>query len=226
VAALAAGVDHGTAYQHRKRDPGFAERWAAALAAAAAGAAAAFCAGGTAARRDRTAGLSGWGGEALVARLSKRHGVQMVREGEGRYSAERGAAFIAALRATGCVKRAAAAAGISTTSFYKRRGRYPGFAAEWAAAEQDAKARLHGFVLAAGIAAFDPDGPGDAETPKVTVSEAIAILRLKGGAAPAPARTAAAGAGGAEEPPIEQVRDDVLRQVAAIRRKAEREGGA
>jgi hypothetical protein len=151
----------------------------------------------------------------------------MVRAGEGRYSAKKGEAFIGALRATGCVKRAAAAAGISTTALYKRRGRYPGFAAEWAEAEQDAKATLHGFVMAAGIAAFDPDGPGDAETPKVTVAEAIAILRLKGTgpcAASGPARGAAGrGAGGAEEPPIEQVRDEVLRQVAAIRRKAERD---
>lgn len=231
VAALAAGVDHGTAYRLRKRDAGFARRWAAAAGAGGFGSEEA-CPPRVAWRSApnmRGTGVAAWSdGPALVARLSKKHGVQMVRANERRYSAKRGGAFLAALRATGCVKRAAAAAGLSTTAFYNRRTRYPGFAAQWAAAEADAKAQLHGFVVAAGIAAFDPEGGGGGgdgarEVPKVTVAEAIAILRLKGcGPAPAAGRAAAA----VEEPPIEQVRDEVLRQVAAIRRQREREGGA
>ena len=242
VAALGAGVNHCTAYGHRRRDAGFARRWARAVdpgggiaredaPAPPAGGAEGPVAEGARQAADRPKpgrpeDPSGNPREELVARRSKKHGVQMVRVAEGRYSAKRGEAFLGALRATGCVKRAAAAAGLSTTSFYKRRGRYPGFAAEWAAAEADAKAQLHGFVLSAGIAAFDPDGPGDADAPKVTVSEAIAILRLKGtGHAAAPGAAPGSRAGqDAEEVPIETVRDEVLRQVAAIRRKgAERE---
>lgn len=159
---------------------------------------------------------AGGSGEELVARLSKRHGVQMVRASDGRFSEKRSAVFLAALRATGCVKRAAKAAGLSTTAFYNRRKRYPGFAADWAAAEAEAVAQLGGFILAAGMAAFDPEQPEDgAEVPKVSVAEAIAILRLKGGGGGRGAAPAV------EEPPIEQVRDEVLRQVAAIRRARE-----
>ena len=226
VAAHGAGVDHSTAYTHRRRDARFAGRWT--RAAGGGGAAPEAPAPGGeredgAAVQDARQEPPRPGGEALVARRSKKHGMQMVRAAEGRFSAKRRDVFLAALRATGCVRRAAAAAQLSTTALYYRRKHYPDFAAEWARAEEDAKAQLHGFVVSAGLAAFDPDGPGDADVPKVTVSEAIAILRLKGTGPSSPAPAAAARA--AEEPPIEQVRDEVLRQVAAIRRKgAERDG--
>ena len=142
----------------------------------------------------------------------------MVRAAAGRWSAKARERFLATLAATGCVRRAAAAAGLSTTALYNRRQGYPDFAADWAAAEAHAKAQLHGFVVAAGIATFDPEGAAEAKiegVPKVTVSEAIAILRLKG---PGPAAAAKGAAN--DEPPIEQVRDEVLRQVAAVRRKS------
>jgi hypothetical protein len=194
AAASEAGVDCSTAYNHRKRDAGFAEEWAKALAAAGSETAVAVPA------YDQ------------VLRYSKKHGAQLVKAAPGRWSQRAEQVFLSHLRATGCIRRAAEAAGFSTTAVDYRRGRYPAFAARWDAAVEEAKVRLHSLVVAAGIAAFDPGGAvGD--VPKVSAAEAIAILRLKGapGAAP-PARDVP------PEPSIEAVRDEIRERLAAIRR--------
>jgi hypothetical protein len=133
--------------------------------------------------------------------------------------------YLAHLRATGCLSRAAAAAGFSTNAIDYRRKRYPAFRAECDAALEAAVAQLRSLVVAAGIAAFDPlpeDWPEGVERPKVTVAEAIAILRLKG-ASGAPGMSGKGNQHMPEEPSIEVVRDEVLRRLAAIRRH--REGG-
>jgi hypothetical protein len=135
--------------------------------------------------------------------------------------------YLAHLRATGCLRRAAAAAGFSTNAVDYRRKRYPAFAAECDAALEEAMVQLRSLVVAAGIAALDPLGealPEGVELPKVTVAEAIAILRLKG-----PATALGTGTGARQhlpqEPSIEEVRQNILRKLDAIEAHERRQAG-
>jgi hypothetical protein len=171
--AEAAGIDPGTAYNHRNKDVGFALKWEDARAAA--------TAAGKARPPGRRRGASG--GE-MVARRSKRHGTQMVRAAPGRWCERIEETFFAALGRTGCVTGAAAAAGISTTALYERREAYPDFADRWRRVEAEASERLPGLLTAASIASLDPEAKADAaggRLPKINVDQAIAIVRLKGG---------------------------------------------
>lgn len=225
AAARAAGVHKSTAYLRRQADAGFAAQWDAAAAAgkAAVGAEGKAAAGSkgkaAAAKRPRHRPPGGppprgERGEEWVLRDSK-NGAQLVRAGPGRWSPAIEQAFLADYAQSGSIRRAARAAGVSATIIHYRKRRYPGFAAACAAAEARATERLHGLVTAAGIASFDPD-LAEAELPKVSVAEAIAILRLKGSGA-------ARGRGGAPLalPSIEQVRAEVVGRIAAIRRHRE-----
>jgi len=151
-------------------------------------------------------------------RVSRRHGAQLVKAGKGRWSAGAEAEFLAQLRASGCLRRAARAVGFSTTAIHKRLNAYPSFAQSCQAAIRQARMDLESMVLSAGIATFDPEGIDDGEEaarPKVSVAEAIAFLRLNPSAkgVPAPSRDWSA-----DEQDIEEVRAEVLRKVAAMER--------
>jgi hypothetical protein len=217
ASAREAGVDHGTPYNHRLKDRGFAGQWERALAK----------------RKGTPSRASGRGseGDDLVLRRSKRSGAQLVKAGKGRWSAKAERAFLASLGETGCIRRAARAAGFSTTAIHNRLNNYPGFAEAAQAAIRQAKADLESMVLSAGIATFDPAAAAtaadeDDTRPRVTVAEAIAFLRLNAsakGGAKGGAKGAANGRRPIEEPSIEEVRDEVLRRIAAIRRH--RDGG-
>jgi len=213
IAAVEAGVDRGTCYNHRRRDKRFAERWERALETTRIGAK------NGASRGPARTGVFLTGGEDLVLRPSKRCGAQMVKAGKGRWSARAERDFFTALEGTANVRRAAKAAGFSTAALYARKGGHPAFAARWDSIEARAKARLHSLVVEAGIASLDPEAADsdEAALPKVSVAEAIAILRLKGGGGPE------SGGRGVPEPSVEEVRDEVLRRIAAIRRH--RSGG-
>jgi hypothetical protein len=89
--------------------------------------------------------------------------------------------FLTTLRDTGCIRRAAAACGFSTTTIYNRRDNYPDFAERLAAAEMESVGRIDGFLVHSTIATFDPAAAGDEALPKVTIDQAIAIRRMKGG---------------------------------------------
>jgi hypothetical protein len=206
-AALAAGVDRSSAYPRRKSEPDFAAKWAAAEAAGKQRSA--LCP-----RPGQTTAKGHAAQEDLIVRNSK-NGAQLVRPGPGRWSRKVEQAFLDHYAQSGCIKWAARAAGVSANIIHYRKQRYPGFAADCAAAEARAKERLQGLVTAAGIASFDPDY-AEEEVPRVSVAEAIAILRLKG-----PGSAAGAGAKARPLPSIEQVRDEVLRRIAAIRRHQE-----
>ncbi len=207
LAAHEAGMDVGTAYDRRIKDPRFAARMAKAADEGKARAAMAK------ARRKTL-------NQALVARKTK-HGTQLVRAAPGRWSDAAEQTFLAELLRTGCARAGSRACGISTSALYKRRAKYPDFAAAWAATEALAKERIPALLSAAAIAALDPEIE-DEGLPKVDVDQAIAIARLKcGGAAEAKRR----GRWIRKEPSIEEVRDEVLRRVAAIRRHREREEG-
>jgi hypothetical protein len=234
VAADAAGVDHSTAYNRRKRHSGFAEAWEAAAAEGRERVAEAERVASPLHQPSpaATAGPPPCAGEELVFRASARAGTQLVRAGRGRWSVGAERAFLTELGRTACVQWAADAAGFSTTALYKRRGRYPDFAERWRATEEEAKGRLHGFLVQAGLASFDAEARARAEAaglPRVSVGEAIAILRLKGGAGPGGAGFGASpnasgrSPSGYEEPSIEEVRDEVLRRLAAMRRRRDGE---
>ena len=153
--------------------------------------------------------------------------MQLVKAGKGRWSDRAEAMFLAELGVTGCVRRAARAAGFSTTALYARRKAHPDFADRWDEASAAAETYLRSLVLGAGIAAFDPfaeaEGEVEGARPRVTVAEAISILRLRGS-------SSATGGGGLgrhspEEPSIEEVRDEVLQRLAAIRAHEEGRDG-
>jgi hypothetical protein len=73
-------------------------------------------------------------------------------------------AFLASLSETGCIRRAARAAGFSTTTIHSRLNKYPAFAQAAQAAIRRAKADLESMVLSAGIATFDPAAADDEES--------------------------------------------------------------
>lgn len=206
LAAAKAGVDHGTVYNLRKRDARFAGDAARAIAWG----------------QQRVAAGAFDPAEAagpLVARVSRNQGAQLVRAGKGRWSGEAEATFLGHVAATGSVRRAAEAAGFSTTAVYNRRGRYPHFDARCRRAKTVGCEAVNAMLIEAAEAALDPEVDAAAlELPAVSVGEAIAILRVNrfgaGGGAGARARSAIV----KEEPPIEAVRDEVLRRIAAMRR--------
>lgn len=238
-AAWTAGVDYTTAYNHRKRDARFAREWAEALdGTGSSGAKGAPLDPSTQlgtgfARDERTGEARDRGGapahpcpgEELIVRSSPRSGPQLVRAGAGRWSAKAEKVFLDELADHGNARAAAAAARFSTTAVYARRRNYPEFAAKWAAAKECGRERIDLYLIEAANRTLDPDAfEVRDDLPKVTIGEAIQILRLhhasdqgKLGARRSPAR---------HEPPIEEVRDEVLRRLAALRRQREREGGA
>jgi hypothetical protein len=219
LAARMAGVDKGTAYNLRHRDMGFARAWVRAKR---------FAQGRVGlddSPSPQPLSREGRGPQQdLVVRFNRREGAQLVRAGKGRWSEGIRARFREALKATGNVRAAAAAAGISTTALYNRRKRYPLIEAEWAEARESGCRSVSLMLIEAAEAALDPGVDAAAlGLPKVSVADAIAILRLHrfeeaGAPSHAGARSAArARARAVEEMPIETVRDEILRRIEAIR---------
>ncbi|HEU4705225.1 MAG TPA: hypothetical protein VFS45_05930, partial [Sphingomicrobium sp.] len=100
----------------------------------------------------------------------------------GRWSAAAEKRFFAALADRANVRDAAAAAGFSTNAIYARRARRPEFRRAWEAAVETGKARLQMLLMDAAERAFDPaliDVPDEA--PKVSVAEALNILKAREG---------------------------------------------
>ncbi|HEV2818557.1 MAG TPA: hypothetical protein VGW40_15210 [Allosphingosinicella sp.] len=210
LAARQAGMNVGTAYDRRAVDDAFAAKWAAALAEAKA--------------NPPSRKASADKGPGLVVRKTKR-GDQLVAAAPGRWSARREAVFFAELRRTGNVRRAAAACGLSTSALYYRRNRYPDFAAGWARMLEEARQRIPELLDAAAIASLDPEA-ADPDLPPVDVKDAIAICRMRGwGASPSPGPGGRRGRIVRPEPTIEEVRDEILRRLAAIRRHRNGEDG-
>jgi hypothetical protein len=174
ASAVEAGIDVGTAYDHRIRDPAFAGQWAAALAKAKASA-----------KRPRPLHhIPPRSGEELVLRRT-RHGDKMVRAAAGRWSSRVEESFLAGLELTGCVQSAAAAAGISTTALYERRKHYPEFAARWDEAAGRAGQELPAMLQAAARDSLSrpPEAPGQkrrgrARLPRIDVDQAIRISAI------------------------------------------------
>jgi hypothetical protein len=231
LAAEAAGVDHSTAYNHRKGDARFAGAWAkvrekvkvkrAPPPRFTRSCSGADCSQQPAARPGdgRPEHSPGNPGEDLIVRVSKKHGAQLVKVGKGRWGPKAEKAFLAELARTACTRRAAAACGFSTTALYKRKEKYPDFAARWDSVEERAKARIFGFLVSSTIATFDPEIEGE-ELPTVTIAEGIRIYQLKGPASPLGSgpklKRGSALRYGPPVPGIEEVRANILRKLDAI----------
>ena len=102
--------------------------------------------------------------------------------GTGRWSVVRERRFLTELADSANVRRAAATAGLSTTALYARRIRQAAFRAAWDLAIEAGKARLQAYLIEAADRTFDPHSlPIPEGTPRVSIAEAVSILRLKGG---------------------------------------------
>jgi hypothetical protein len=184
ASAVEAGVDVGTAYDHRIKDGAFLAQWAGALAT-------------FTARPPGRGGKAGKAGEMVLRRTQ--HGDKLVRAAPGRWCARVEETFFDGLEETGCVRAAAAAAGISTNALYARRKAYPEFAERWdeigARAGKQLPTLLHtAAVVSLGANPSTGSGQrprrGRGRLPKVNVDQAIRISRIKGpgGSAGADAR--------------------------------------
>jgi len=226
LSAAMAGVDHSTAYLLRGSDPGFAAAWVRARdwgrERVKAEGRPVFADGRP---KDSKEGEHLDPRELIVRR--SRGGAQVVRVGEGRIGPSDIEAFIGYLDSGHGIGRSAALAGFSATAFYNRRKTDPKLAEAWDRAKAGGIARNEALLIDAVPRALDPAEAGEAAAdalPVPSIAEAIRIVALF---------KAKEGGGGArrrrwetEAPPIEQVRDEVLKRLAAIRAHRERGGGA
>jgi hypothetical protein len=179
LSAERAGVDYTTAYQLRRRNPGFAADWVWArdwgrARVKAEGRPVHACG------RPRPAGSRGaLDPRPLKERRRRDGGSELVRCGEGRQSPETDIIFLSNLAAGYGVRRSAAAAGFSTVALYNRRMIDPDFAARWEAALDQCVARNDVLLVDSVPRTLDPEITEAAEKlPKPTIAEAIQIQRL------------------------------------------------
>ena len=187
LAAEEAGVDFTTAYGRRKRHGDFAEAWERALEAGAGRGEEIDCGEvvkappplGSAERSPSPCSPTrAQGGAETIVRPDGK----VVRAGAGRWSVVRERRFLTELADSANVRRAAKAAALSTTALYGRRMRHPAFRAAWDCAIDAGKARLQAYLIEAADRTFDPESlPSPEGSPKISVSEAVSILRLKSG---------------------------------------------
>jgi len=214
ASAVEAGIDVGTAYDHRAKDPAFMRRWAAALEG--------FKKREALRGRPGRAGGSAKTGGELVLRRTK-HGDKMVRAAPGRWSRRLEESFFDGLEHTGCVRAAAAAAGISTASLYERRKHYPEFATRWDEVAGRAARELPAMLGAAAVESLaNPPPPagakrrGRSRLPRIDVDQAIRISQIA-------AREAGKGQrrGRPARPEVseEDLTAALLKQLGALRRR-------
>ncbi|HYD13756.1 MAG TPA: hypothetical protein VEC11_12985 [Allosphingosinicella sp.] len=179
TSAFEAGVDPGTAYDHRAKDAGFRAGWAGALKGFAAMEAKKRARGPL---HHGSHGPPPRAGEELILRRTK-HGDKLVRAVAGRWSRRVEESFLDGLEATGCVRSAAAAAGLSTNAFYNRREKYPEFAARWDERVGRFREQLPGLINAAAVESMSPGVPGAkrrgrARLPKLSGGEAVRVYAI------------------------------------------------
>ncbi len=182
-AALEVGVDHSTAYGRRKAHADFAAGWVEALRL-------------HSLRTDEErlevpspgslaasppSPAEGRGAIELVLQPGS-NGARAAQPGAGRWSAGAEKRFFAALADRANVRAAAEAAGFSTAAIYARRLKRPAFRRMWEAAVETGKARLQMLLIDHAERAFDPTLLAvSEEAPKVSVAEAINILKSREG---------------------------------------------
>lgn len=142
--------------------------------------------------------------------------------GNGRWSEAREAIFFEELAASASVRRAAKAAGVSAQAVYARRAKATHFRTKWDAVLEVGRARLDALLVEAANRTFDPDEealPDCAETPKVSVTEAIRIVQMHGSARQKQ-ELAEAEPSAAE---MDVVRDRLLHKLQRLQEREERE---
>ena len=209
-----AGIDHTTAYARRRSHPDFASNWEWVLQA----------------HEEKKKREEGEEVEAFRASLDGPSTIaspgngppppgelgeelaisngQVRRAGHDRWGKRKEQAFLAELAATGNLRQASAAVGISYEAVRKRRRKDPRLEAACRAAIEACRARIPEFLAGAAAATFDPDAIEDGAAnplPKVTVAEAIKIAQLNGGAKAASAQ----GAQEYEDDPGYDYQDDI-----------------
>jgi len=170
----------------------------------------------------------GWGhldGVELVVRGTGGNGggrlVQIARARAGQWTAASEDRFLEVLAATCNAKAAYEAAGKSKGSAYSHRKRWAGFGRRWQAAEEIGYGRIEDALLERGQNLFSSrELPPDAPMPRMTVGEAIQLLRLhryevhQVGKRPGHWRRPRS---------LDEVRDSILRKLAAFDRSRRRQ---
>jgi hypothetical protein len=206
LSAQLAGVDKSTAYQLRKRSPLFARLWDHAKADG---------------RAAIDAGAALPDARELVQRpVAIRHSKNgkpcIVAAGEGRWSDDVEAEYLAHLGASANFAGAARAVDFSTVAISNRRMQDPGFAARCKAALEHGYVRIEAALIHSAAASmeglpFDSDCP----IPHMTPAEAMNLLKLH----------RAAVHGGkpqrydwrAQEPDIEEVKAEILWRIGVMK---------
>ncbi len=178
-AAALAGVDTTGPYNRRNRYPAFRDEWERVVAA----------------REVRAGGLASAEEPpppaALVPLPAEAGREELVVSGAGarrgagsRWSKAAEEVFLTELTINANVQRAAKAAGFSGATVYNRKNKDRHFAAGWDAAIAVGRARLESYLIVQAERNFDPEAlPIGEGEPKVTVGEALGILKLKPGVA-------------------------------------------
>ena len=217
AAAAAIGEEPRSMDQRREHDPELDRAWEEAVEAA-------------------HAGLSGaagpfdcpQGGRLSMIRRGKKGRLQLVSTGEDRWNAAVERRFLEALRACGCVRRAARAVGFSEGAIWERRRKWPAFAQALEQLLDEAELALE-FRIACQGSDIVPveEGPGtesrDAPVPGVPLDPDFAMRFLKW--REEKRRGRGRWAPRAKPPSIEQVTEKLVRRVMAIKRHRERGGG-
>lgn len=214
-AAEACGFDRSYPYQARNRSAAFAASWDRALAAGQAR----LEAGAAVPENPVSAEPRPTLRADETIRNSRTGKTAIVRVGPNRWSSGKEAAFLAELTATANVKAAARAAGVTPSAVYLRRKHYPAFKAEWDAAVAEGFARIETLVVCAATTTLEPEPlPERAwEEPRMTMDQALKVWLTHRAGGPG-ARKQRLGGVARREPDIEEVRAEIMRKVAAIKR--------
>lgn len=158
-------------------------------------------------------------------------GGQVKRAGPGRWSKAKEKIFFDELAATANARMAAAAVGLTKNAVLQRKRRHPAFAAKWDAVVAAGRANIDLYLVEATDQTFDPDelhvGEGP---PKVTIDQAIKISQIAPRAGNGGMTRKQWEQGSFEDEAedmgydaIEEVRERIMRKLAKMRQRDDRE---
>lgn len=164
------GIGPRQPYAHRKKNPHFAKLWAEAQ------------------KRGRSRLQSGKPPVILDAappvrvtiRASQKGRTAIIATAEQCWDEEKEQQFLMHLAATANVTAAALAVGISLTSLYRRRRKWPAFAAAWAQAKADAVDRLDFLLIEAATNLLDPPEVPVTDPVPVSFDQAMKVVQNYG----------------------------------------------
>jgi hypothetical protein len=166
-------------------------------------------------------------------------GSQLKRVGHDRWSERKEKLFFDELAASANVKRAAAAAGVSTNAVYARRMKHALFRAKWEAVLETGRAAIEMKLVEAANRSFDPEeldvagvdvslGSRLADgrvAPVVSVAEAIRIVQLHGSRTQREAvgKSLQQQAGGMSGTDVDELRERVFKKIQRLRERDRRD---